>query len=177
MEAAQVFNPEQWHEFFIMIGGATAALTGLVFVAVSINVKSVTSDATHRYRAIGTLAGFTEAFIVSAFGLMGGISHQALGYSWLILATLSAVLYVAGYIKAIVEGGSANARSLYRVVFGTVGYIAEMAGTFMLALGHISGLYIAAVAMVLRFPLLISGAWLLVVRVYEDDARSQKTRN
>ncbi len=31
------YQPEQWHDMFVAIAGAAAALTGLIFVAVSIN--------------------------------------------------------------------------------------------------------------------------------------------
>ncbi len=57
MQAPDIFRPEQWHDFFITVGGGAAALTGLVFVAMSLNVSVIARDATHRYRAIGTLTG------------------------------------------------------------------------------------------------------------------------
>jgi hypothetical protein len=56
------YSPELWHDFFVMVGGAAAALSGLVFVALSINLTTIASDATHRYRAIGTLNGYVSAF-------------------------------------------------------------------------------------------------------------------
>lgn len=46
---------EQLHDFFIMVGGGAAALTGLVFVALSLNLEIIVKDLTHRNRAIGTL--------------------------------------------------------------------------------------------------------------------------
>ena len=39
---------------FVMVGGGAAALTGLVFVAMSLNLAMIAQDATHRFRAIGT---------------------------------------------------------------------------------------------------------------------------
>ncbi len=73
--AVDIYRPEQWHDFFVMVGGGAAALTGLVFVALSLNLESIAKDATHRYRAIGTLAGFTAAFIMCALVLMGNQNH------------------------------------------------------------------------------------------------------
>jgi hypothetical protein len=40
MLSAEVYQPEQWHDFFVMVGGAAAALAGLVFVALSLNLTS-----------------------------------------------------------------------------------------------------------------------------------------
>lgn len=62
-----------------MTGGGAAALAGLVFVAMSINLDVVAQDATHRLRAVNMLAGFTAAFIICALVLTGGQSHQAVG--------------------------------------------------------------------------------------------------
>src|SRR6266498_5943032 len=56
-QALDIYRPDQWHDFFITVGGGAAALTGLVFVAMSLNVAVIAQDATHRYRAIGTLTG------------------------------------------------------------------------------------------------------------------------
>jgi CRP-like cAMP-binding protein len=73
-----VYQPEQWHDFFVMVGGAAAALAGLVFVAMSLNLATIFQDAMHRFRAIGTLAGFTSVFSISALALMGGQNHVAI---------------------------------------------------------------------------------------------------
>jgi hypothetical protein len=67
--SAVVYRPEGWHDFFVMVGGAAAVLTGLVFVAMSLSVEVIMLDATHRYRAIGTLTGMTSAFVICALAL------------------------------------------------------------------------------------------------------------
>jgi hypothetical protein len=38
MVATDIYQPAEWHYFFLMIGGGAAALAGLVFVAMSINL-------------------------------------------------------------------------------------------------------------------------------------------
>jgi hypothetical protein len=70
---SEVYNIELWNNFFVLVGTGAAALTGLVFVAMSINLKGVTKDATHTYRAINMLSGFTPVFLISGLALMG---HQ-----------------------------------------------------------------------------------------------------
>jgi modulator of FtsH protease len=35
------FQPGQWHDMFVAMAGAAAALTGLIFVAVSIDLEQV----------------------------------------------------------------------------------------------------------------------------------------
>ena len=57
-----------------------------------------------------------------------------------------------------------------RLAGGTLCYLAEVLGSIFLILGHGAGLYIAAVATVVLFGFLISGAWLLIVGIYESQA-------
>src|SRR5213076_560033 len=79
LESSMTFDAASWHDFFIMVGGGAAALTGLVFVAMSLNVAVIAQDPTHRYRAIGTLTGFTAAFVICSLAVMGGQDHRAVG--------------------------------------------------------------------------------------------------
>jgi len=51
---------------------------------------------------------------------------------------------------------------------GTICYLAEVIGGMLLILGYSLGLYVAAVGIVVLFAFLISGAWLLMVGIYED---------
>src|SRR6266487_3198986 len=96
-----VYRPNEWHDFFIMVGGAAAVLTGLVFVAMSLNVTVIADDATHRYRAIGTLTGITALFVICALALMRGQGHRAVGIEWFVVAAVAAIVYVYGYVQAV----------------------------------------------------------------------------
>jgi hypothetical protein len=161
--ALDVYRPDQWHDFFVTVGGGAAALTGLVFVAMSLNLGVIAQDATHRYRAIGTLAGFTAVFMICALALMGGQNHVAVGIEWAVVAGIAAFVYVYGYIQAIRRGASSVGLQLRRLVTGTACCVAEVAGAVVLILGYVAGLYVAAAAMVIMVGFMISGAWLLIV--------------
>jgi hypothetical protein len=69
--AADVDRPQEWHDFFVMVGSAAAVLTGSVFVALSLNLNVLLQDVMHRARSIGTLTNFGGIFVVSAVALMG----------------------------------------------------------------------------------------------------------
>jgi len=165
MPHMDIYRPDQWHDLFIMVGGGTAALTGLVFVAMSLNLDAIVHDATHRYRAIGTLSSFTAVFILSSLVLMGGQNHVAVGIEWLTVSGIAAYIYINGYIQAHTRGGSREALSILRTVIGTTCYLAQIVGSIILIMGHLWGLYLASVAMIAFFAYMISGAWLLVVGV------------
>ena len=80
-----LFMPEQWNNFFVMVGGGAAALAGLIFVAMSINHEIIIRNTTHKNRAINMLTGFTAIFMASCFALIGNQSRGALGLEWLAL--------------------------------------------------------------------------------------------
>ena len=163
-----IYNPELWNDFFVMVGGGAAALSGLVFVAMSLNLESVVGDATHRNRAVGTVTGFTYSFILCGLALMGRPDNVLLGIEWLVLSGIGGFVYVRGYIRAASEGGSRTALSLARVVFGTACYLAQIAGSGLLIAGYGIGIYLAGGGMMLFFASLISGAWLLLVGICND---------
>jgi len=164
-----IYRPEQWHDFFVMVGGAAAALAGLVFVAMSLNLTIVFHDPTHRFRAMGTLAGFTSVFAICALVLMGGQSHVAVGLEWFVVSGVVTIIYVNGYVQAIKQGRSAVGLGVRRLVTGTSCHVAEMIGALMLASGRAAGLYVAAVAMVIYVAYMVSGAWLLLVGIHQRE--------
>jgi hypothetical protein len=154
-----------------MTGGGAAALAGLVFVAMSINLDVVAQNAMHRLRAINMLTGFTAAFIICALALMGGQSHQAVGTEWLVVATVATVSYLHNYAQAARRGGSKADLRPYRLAGAVTCFAAEAVGAVVLIFGHIGGLYVAAVGFILLFAFMISGAWLLLVAVHDDRLR------
>jgi hypothetical protein len=106
--AADIFKPAQWNDFFVMVGTGAAALTGLVFVAMSLNVAAITANPTHRYRAIGNLVGLASVFMLSALILMGGQNHQAVGTELLIVSGGASGVLVLGYVQSRKFGGSSD---------------------------------------------------------------------
>ena len=169
MLALDAYRPDQWHDFFVMVGGSAAVLTGLVFVALSLNVEVVTRDATHRYRAIDTLSGMTGIFIICALALMGGQDHRAVGVEWLVVAALSIAVYVHGYLEAVRLGGNVDWLRSRRVIVIAGLYLIQVVGAALLVADHRAGLYVAAVALVASLAFMITAAWLLVVGVMKHE--------
>ena len=166
-----IYYPDQWNQFFVMIGGGAAALTGLVFVAMSLNVESITQDATHRFRAIGTIGGFLGIFSICALVLMGGQTSRAVGIEWMIGAILTGAVYLYGYVQAVRLRGSEHARRVDRVFLGMALYFTQVVGAVLLFVGQNIGIYLASIAMIATVVFLTSGAWLLIVGVVRDRSK------
>lgn len=154
-----------------MVGGGAAALAGLIFVAMSINHEIIIRNTTHKNRAINMLTGFTAIFMASCFALIGNQDPGALGFEWLVLWLIATVIFIRGYVIAIRSGMSAIGLKTPRLAGGTICYVAEVIGAIFLIRGCSSGLYIAAIAIIVLFAFLISGAWLLMIGIYEDRAK------
>jgi hypothetical protein len=164
MVAADIFKPAEWNDFFILVGTGAVTLTGLVFVAMSLNLKAIAVDATHRNRAINTLTGLALVFLRCALVLMGAQSHRAIGAEIFIVAGISAAIFIRGYARAL---RLSSGLTLSRIVGGSVAHLAEMIGAALFFFGHLGGLYIAAVAMVITTCYMITAAWLLVIGTYD----------
>jgi hypothetical protein len=164
--------PEQWDNYFFMVGGGAAALAGLIFVAMSINPVIIMGNTTHKNRAINMLTGFTAVFMASSFALIANQSLGVLGLEWLVLWLTATILFIRGYVRAIRSGMSSIGLDTPRLAGGTLCYLAEVIGAIFLMLGDSAGLSIAAIAISILFAFLISGAWLLMLGIYEDRAKS-----
>src|SRR5580658_2164862 len=121
--AADVFRPGQWTDFFILVGTGAVTLTGLVFVAMSLNLKEIAVDATHRNRAINTLTGLALVFMRCALVLMGAQNYRAIGAELFVVAAFSLAMFVRGYVKALRMGNSLR-RS--RILGGSLMHVTEM---------------------------------------------------
>jgi hypothetical protein len=78
------------------------------------------------------------------------------------------VSYIRVYVQATKIGRSAVGLSIGRFIVGTTCYIAQIIGSVLLISGHVAGLYVASVAMVLSFAFFISAAWLLVTGIHKN---------
>ena len=154
---------ENWTDFFILVGTGSATLAGLVFVALTINLRGVAQDATHRYRAINMLTGFAAAFLLSALALMGNQAAFAVGIEWLVVAVLALAINTYGYVQAFRLRSSLYALSLLRIIGGTLCYLGQIVGAVLLILGDAVGITVAAIALIATFVYLISGSWLLIL--------------
>jgi hypothetical protein len=82
------YDATEWHDLFVATAGAAAALAGLVFVALSINLERILRLEGLPERALETVALLVGALVVSVAGLIPGQSHQALGAELLGLTLL-----------------------------------------------------------------------------------------
>jgi modulator of FtsH protease len=85
-----VSGADSWQNFYVMVGGAAAALTGLILVAVSLHLPAILGHPLYRDRAFTSLQGLVTILVVAAAALTPqspdalGIEVLALGLYWLV---------------------------------------------------------------------------------------------
>src|SRR3954453_18745984 len=123
MFAADIYRPAEWHDFFVMVGGAAAVLTGLVFVALSLNLHLLLTDPMHRARSIGTLTNFGGVFLIAAIALMGEQTHVSIAIVWILVAMVAGFVYVRPWPTT--HRASPSTLNFVRFTTGTVLYAGE----------------------------------------------------
>jgi hypothetical protein len=83
---------QSWHDFFLLTGGASATLLGLVFVAASIAAtipnEKLGDDKSRQLWVLPIVWAFVRVLVVSATGLIPGQTGSGFGYLLLVLGIL-----------------------------------------------------------------------------------------
>lgn len=154
--------PGSWHDYFITVGGGAAALTGLVFVAMTLHLEDITKDPVHRHRARTILTGLTAVFIRCALVLMGGQNNQAVAVELIgVLVVVELILYSS--IRS--AAASADRGVLLRTLGSFACLVVEQGGAVVFFFGGAWGLYAVGLGMMSSFIFMVTGAWLLLVGV------------
>jgi hypothetical protein len=160
-----------WHDYFVMVGTGAAALTGLVFVAMTLHLDDIVNHPVHRHRARTILTGLTAVFIRCGLVLMGSQSDQVVAIEIFgVLVVVELVLY-----RSTREAlNAADTSVLLRAVGSFACLIVEQAGAVILFEGMAWGLYIVGLGMMASFFFMVTGAWLLLVGVESSQAVSSR---
>ena len=153
----------EWKDLFVASAGASAALAGLVFVAVSINLDRILALEGVTNLALSTLALLIGVLITSMFGLIPGQETGTLGVELLVWAVLlTAFVAFQGIRSASVSDHAGYASRLIVPAFGTV---PVLIGAVLLTGGEASGLDWVFAGMVGAIIAAVMNAWILLVEI------------
>jgi hypothetical protein len=158
-------QPDQWHDLFVALAGAAAALTGLTFVAVSINLARILEYPNLPARAVETLTLLVGLLLLSVVMLIPGQGQAALGAEILVLGLAMLALQLRlrlGLSRGAEDPLSWTLIPLIVVLAGTVPMM--IAGISVLA-GAGGGLYWLVAEIVLALVGAMSNAWVLLVEI------------
>jgi modulator of FtsH protease len=157
-------DPAAWHDFFVGSMGASAALTGLLFVAISINLQQILKFPNLPGRAAGSLGVLVCALVVACCGLVPQQSRVALGVEIAVVGGTVAAQAVWVTMRTRAAGDTVT-WPLERLVMLVLPGSLFLAGGLSLVAGGGGGLYWVFAATALAFIVSAINAWVLLVEV------------
>ena len=157
---------EAWANFFIAEASAAAALSGLLFVAISINLPRILEIPHLPNRAADALVLLVGALIVCSFGLVPHQPEWLLGVEYLVTGSL---MWLVVTIHRIRARGAYEPdewwRRLTPIALSQGASLPIMAAGAALAAGYPAGLYALAAGVLCCFLASVLYAWVLLVEI------------
>ncbi len=163
------YNAADWSDLYVACAGAAAALAGLLFVAVSINLERILAFPDLPDRALETLAVLLGVLLVSVLGLAPGQGRRALGTEFLVVGVvlLTAIALLLRRSLSLVQAeNEPRAWLLSRFAFSLPGAACFAVGGISLLAGTGGGLYWVFAGIIAGFLGAVSNAWVLLVEIH-----------
>jgi hypothetical protein len=168
-EPVTAYSPGDWSELFVAAAGATAALSGLIFVGLSVNIQEVLEIERGEGqnfltgRAVEALVALLNVLVISLVGLTPGIADGVLAGVILLTAADSAISPVR--LAVAVRQSSLDRRTGPRFLMAVL-LTASLTGAGVTLAAHAGGgLDWLPVAFVLAIAVAAINAWVLLVEI------------
>ena len=149
----------------MVMGSASAALLGLLFVAVSIRAEPIARSNELRNRAAETMALLLTGLLASALLTVPDQAKWVLGAEYVLLAVIATGVAIVLDRRAGVGSGNALGRLLDIANPTSITCVLLLAVGVVLLLGHARGLYLLLPALFAVLVGCVINAWLILVRL------------
>ena len=166
MDNAIAYDAARWASFFSAEASASAALTGLLFVAISINLSQIVTNPALAARALKALVSLAAILLISSLGLVPGQSNRALGIE---VAFVGLILWVGGVVlqhKSVHNNPYINrgARIFHLVLAHAAALPIVLAAHSLLVMRGL-GLYWLVIGTLICFLSALLDAWVLLIEI------------
>jgi len=162
-----------WRPFFLTIAGASASLAGLLFVAMSLHVRHITTVPLYRYRARLSLSSVILVLIMASLVLIPRQSALELGVKEAFPLGVTIITLVLGFFELRAAPDAARRPYVVRTAVGLSLAIVMTFGNILLATGRSLGLEILALCCLLFLAWMVFNAWALVIGLADETRRSE----
>ena len=162
---------KQWATFATLSGGAAAALTGLLFVAVSIRIEFIAKSTELRSRAAQTLTLFVIPLVISILLSIPDQGYRVLGAELVLLAAIGGGVLLRLGRQATVSSGAhdtsaeAVALLLDAVAPNWVTSVLLVIAGMLLLFGVHAGLYVLVLPVLVALVGGVLSAWLVLTKI------------
>jgi hypothetical protein len=145
-------DPAAWQNFYVMMGTANAAITGLVFVALSIHLREVLDHPILKPRAVLALVVLTTQIVIAAIVLIPQTS-VLMGAEILVLNVIFLALNIRNRVSTT-PSRSALLSLLIRLayIYSAVSLIVGVGG----------GFYVLALVLIVTLGRTMASCWALL---------------
>ena len=162
---------EHWHDLYVMLGGSSAALLGLLFVATSLHLNEIVNNPGYRIRARNLTIHLVVTLVLAAavltpqpIAVLGAeLIAVCLGGLWLPLS----FHYNAHFNNKAM--GKRGGLSIYRGLTYVVGYLLGVAAGVALVEQVNWGMYLLTLAYVIFIGSVVWNAWTIMVGVGQTE--------
>jgi hypothetical protein len=155
-----------WDNFFIAQAGAAAGLTGLIFVAVSINLNGILAAPYLPTRALQSIILLLNILLISSLMLVSGQSSMVIGIEVIVLGvilwTITLSLGLSIHRTSPIQYKKHSRGNLFLTQIAVIPF--NVAGICILVFGE-TGFYFLVPGILFSFSKAIIDAWVLLVEI------------
>ncbi|MGA8660143.1 MAG: hypothetical protein WB586_28825 [Chthoniobacterales bacterium] len=158
---------EVWTDFFVTAAGASAALVGLVIVALSVNLRRIIS----RQQLPSLGAATIGALVLILVSSMAALIHQPIATLAIEILVFAIFVWLLQFwsarqmIVAYIESRRPLFESVITIAIGQIQVIPFILGGISLSKGHHAGAYWIAAGVIASFICSILNVWILLVEI------------
>ena len=156
------YQIESWTVFLSVAAGVAATLTGLIFVAVSINLSRILEVPRIANRAAESILQMFGALLISMCALVPGLSSPVLGVE---VALIGLILWMLVTILQYRSFAREFPRPFISIALAQIATILFCFAGISMATGTLGGLYWLAPGIILSMTAGVSNAWVLLVEI------------
>ncbi len=158
---------EGWTDFYVAEVGAAAALAGLLFVAISINIERILNFPSLPGRAFQTLAMIAAALVIAGLGLIPGQPHTWFGWEALAAGLVIAATAVREAMLTARHRKPNDPLGWIVIPFVTAAFafLPNLIGGVLLIGSNDAGLYWIAIGVITTFLATLQNGWVLLIEI------------
>jgi hypothetical protein len=156
----------EWQTLLAVQSGAAATLTGLVFVAVSINLGRIMAVPGLPGRAGESIVQFLQVFFVATVALIPRQPFAVLASEILVIGLVSWATQLIGQVRYLrSRAGHPWSWLITRAIMSQFATVPFCVGGVLLLLGNPDGLYWLVPGFTFSFIAGVTSAWVLLVEI------------
>lgn len=156
---------DAWSGFFSGQLAAGAALLGLIFVGLSLNLTRILAEPNLPRRAEISLILLVMQLVVASIALIPGQGVSLVGAEMLLASGIGWLAVTAIAVAILRDARAPEEQPRRNLVLLQLATLPYLAGALTLTAGWPGGLYIVALAVILSFCKATLDAWVLVIEI------------